>query len=264
MYDERKLSGVWLIGQVKQFYKNGTRVLNVGSAGSLYAASLPRHLGIDVRKDPEPPAGSVFQQLDFLENGLPDESFDIIILYNVLQFLGTGAYAQPKYDNGWERGLLEASRLVKQDGVIIATFPAGVSQIAISPSGELRTMALAEIDAYTHTYNVHTRIHWKSDGGGYKSVEAKEIIGEPWMGERPGGVVGLTMSRPQTLPTLEELLETRPVESTPVPESNDLTPWAAQISTATRDARSFAGRDFQELDDGGTPLNPKDLTGRRT
>ena len=102
-------------------------VLDVGGCESLLPLKLARRgyavTVYDFRAYPESHPNLTSIRGDFLDNRLPDKSFDFVLLISAIEHFGFGSYGAPAYQDGDFRAMAEARRVVKPSGRIVLTFP---------------------------------------------------------------------------------------------------------------------------------------------
>ena len=75
------------------------------------------------------PDGARFVQESIFGNTLEPQGYDAVLLLSVLEHLGLPTYGQSAVPDGDRRALAECGRLLKADGVLLATVPAGRPRI---------------------------------------------------------------------------------------------------------------------------------------
>ncbi|MDD3774000.1 MAG: class I SAM-dependent methyltransferase [Patescibacteria group bacterium] len=105
----------------------GAKVLDIGGCESLLPLFLAEQgfkvTVYDFRKYPEHHANLTNIKGDFLENKLPKDSFDYVVLISTIEHMGFGSYGAPIYKNADFRAMSEIKRILKPNGKIIITFP---------------------------------------------------------------------------------------------------------------------------------------------
>ncbi len=77
----------------------------------------------DYREYPEKHPNLTSIQGDFLQNQLPDNSFDYVLFISTIEHIGFGSYGAPAVSDGDLTAFAEAKRLLKRNGRIVITFP---------------------------------------------------------------------------------------------------------------------------------------------
>lgn len=102
-------------------------ILDIGACGSLLpfmlAKSGHRVTVYDFRDYRESHSNLSIVKGDFLDNKLPDNSFDSVILISTIEHVGLGSYDAPFHKNGDLEVMSEVKRVLRQDGRAILTFP---------------------------------------------------------------------------------------------------------------------------------------------
>jgi SAM-dependent methyltransferase len=111
----------------RNIFGNGLKILDIGGADSLLSLTLAKRgfkvTVYDFRGNPESHPNLTCVEGDFLENKLPDNSFDYIILVSTIEHVGFGSYLAPHYEDGDMRTIAEVKRLLSENGRAILTFP---------------------------------------------------------------------------------------------------------------------------------------------
>ena len=129
--NERSVEIPWILEHVPRF---GT-VLDIGSCEATYLADLQR-LGLTVHAmDPRGcedsiPPGVVFHRTSIIGNDLPRGSFDTVLLVSTLEHIGLPYYDQPAFAGGDRLTLAEVRELLRPEGLLLASVPAGQSKVA--------------------------------------------------------------------------------------------------------------------------------------
>lgn len=104
-----------------------SKILNVGGCESLLSLMLAKRgfkvTVFDFRSYPESHPNLTSIKGDFLENELPDDSFDYVMLISTIEHIGFGSYQAPHYENGDIKAISEVKRVLSSDGRAILTFP---------------------------------------------------------------------------------------------------------------------------------------------
>lgn len=102
-------------------------ILDIGGSESLlplrFAQRGHRVTVYDYREYPEKHPGLVSIRGDFLDNQLPEHSFDYILFISTIEHIGFGSYGAPTYEDGDLKAMEEAIKLLKPDGRLLFTFP---------------------------------------------------------------------------------------------------------------------------------------------
>ena len=109
------------------------QILDVGSCDATYLSTIRQgnralHC-LDSRNCKDGiPAGAEFYHTNFLGNGLPKYAFDAILMIAFLAHIGLPGTGKEVFPEGDALALAESWRLLKPDGVLIATLPAGCAK----------------------------------------------------------------------------------------------------------------------------------------
>ncbi len=102
-------------------------VLDIGGADSLLPLQFAKRgfqvTVFDYRNYQEKHTNLNRIQGDFLENFLPDSSFDYVVMISTIEHIGFGSYGAPVYEDGDLSVMTEAKRVLKPEGKIVLTFP---------------------------------------------------------------------------------------------------------------------------------------------
>lgn len=103
------------------------KILDVGGCDSRLALRFAR-AGHDVtvydyRRYPERHPNIQSIQGDFLENDLPSDEFDYVVLVSTIEHIGFGGYGAPKRADGDFKAMAEALRVLEPSGRVVLTFP---------------------------------------------------------------------------------------------------------------------------------------------
>mgnify|MGYP006285663613 CR=1 FL=1 len=105
----------------------GASVLDVGGCGSLLNLYLARKgfrvTVFDARPYHEQHPNIESVTGDFLENELPESSFDFVTLISTIEHIGFGSYGAPTHEDGDFDAMEQVKRVLKPEGKIIVTFP---------------------------------------------------------------------------------------------------------------------------------------------
>ena len=167
---ERVIEIPWALMQLPQ---SGV-ILDVGSCEALYLqfiAQSGRHLHcLDPRDCPEIPKDAVFHNINLIENSLPRQSYDAVLMLSTLEHVGMPYYGQPPFPNGDVIALEEVWQLLKPDAPLIVTVPAGSSKLTswyrqYSPTDLYRLFANWD----------HSVVFWGFDGKRYEQIQPEDV-----------------------------------------------------------------------------------------
>ncbi len=111
----------------RNVFGSESKILDIGSSDSLLPLTLAKRgfklTVYDFRGYSESHPNLTCVEGDFLENKLPDNSFDYIILISSIEHIGFGSYSAPCYEDGDMKTIAEVKRLLSRNGRAILTFP---------------------------------------------------------------------------------------------------------------------------------------------
>jgi len=106
---------------------NSARILDVGACESLLPLYLAKNgfkvTAFDFRKYLYSHSNLINIKGDFLNNSLPDNYYDYVVLISTIEHIGFGSYGAPIYEDGDFKTMSEVKRILKPDGKIVITFP---------------------------------------------------------------------------------------------------------------------------------------------
>lgn len=125
-YNQRFIEYPWILQQLNS--AQDRILLDVGCTGSLLDHELLarefRVIGLDVRDHTQRNYREIFMQKNVINSGLPEESFDIILLVSVIEHIGLDAYSQDSLDSDGDLlAMQELRRLLKPNGFLLLTTP---------------------------------------------------------------------------------------------------------------------------------------------
>jgi len=131
MPSERVIEIPWALMELPQ----SGYILDVGSCEAIYHNCIhhaDRYLHcIDPRNCEEESSGSVvYYKQNILGNTLKPNFYDAVLVLSTIEHIGLPHYDQPTFYFGAHLVLPEIRRLLKPNGILIMTVPAGVSKIA--------------------------------------------------------------------------------------------------------------------------------------
>lgn len=124
---ERWVEVPWVMSRIRRDYRDGARLLDVGSVESDYFGALATRYdvwGIDVRGEPK----DRFVVADIRWSPFPDDFFDAIVCVSTIEHIGLDAYGHKHFldPEGDRMALTEMKRIVKSTtGRILLTAPFG-------------------------------------------------------------------------------------------------------------------------------------------
>lgn len=111
----------------RQVIGEGRSVLDLGGSESLLPLQFAKRghsvTVYDFREYPESHPNLASVQGDFLVNGLPDGSFDFVVMVSTIEHIGFGSYGAPVQTDADFAAMSEARRVLKPSGRIVVTFP---------------------------------------------------------------------------------------------------------------------------------------------
>jgi SAM-dependent methyltransferase len=111
----------------RNVFGNESKILDIGGSDSLLPLTLAKRgfkvTVYDFRSYLESHPNLTCVEGDFLENKLPDNLFDYIILISTIEHIGFGSYFAPRYEDGDMKTIAEVKRLLSRNGRAILTFP---------------------------------------------------------------------------------------------------------------------------------------------
>lgn len=230
-----QLSMRWILDRVPLME---TPILDLGGAGSLMALSLPNHVSIDLRPNPELAPTAQTQIVDLFGAGLPEDSLGTCIAHNLLHYLGTGAYDQASDLQAPAKAMALMYSWVKPGGHIFYTLPIGKPTVDNSPSGPVRIFSPDEANRFAGDC-LEQSVFFRRVGEGYRLVDPESFEIEAWAFDQPLQLGLFMVKVPETAPSFEDLrLDELPKEAT----EDILKPWEKQISKA----RVFHGRVYSD------------------
>lgn len=111
----------------RNVFGDGVKILDVGGCESLLPLMLAKRgfevTVYDFRRYTESHSNLTTIEGSFLENKLPDDSFDYVILISTIEHIGFGSYQAPCYGDGDMKAMAEVKRVLSPSGRAILTFP---------------------------------------------------------------------------------------------------------------------------------------------
>jgi SAM-dependent methyltransferase len=111
----------------RNVFGDGLKILDIGGCESLLPLMLAKRgfkvTVYDFRHYTESHPNLTSIAGSFLENKLPDDCFDYVILVSTIEHIGFGSYQAPRYEDGDMKAMTEVKRLLSPDGRTILTFP---------------------------------------------------------------------------------------------------------------------------------------------
>lgn len=102
-------------------------ILDVGGAESILPLRFAKRgcmvTVYDFREYPEQHPNLKSIQGDFLQNNLPDSTFDFVVMVSTIEHIGFGSYGAPVYTDGDFKAMAESKRVLRPQGRIVLTFP---------------------------------------------------------------------------------------------------------------------------------------------
>ncbi len=194
--NERVIEIPWALRQIPQ---QGV-VLDVGSCETQYLDVLASHGRVlhclDVRDcQNEIPANAIMHVESIFGCTLPARNFDAVLLLSTVEHMGLAWYGQKSVMNGDYLAIHECRRLLKANGRLVVTVPAGAGKITpwyrqYSPSA-LRRLFIG--------WNVTIQYWGYSPENGYAEIDETEVsrfdyIDDFWDAQhskRAGAVAGI-------------------------------------------------------------------------
>ncbi len=105
----------------------GAKVLDIGGCESLLPLFLAKQgfqvVVYDFRKYSEHHPNLTSIQGDFLQNNLPENAFDYVVMISTIEHIGFESYGAPVYEDADFRVMSEVKRVLRPNGKIVITFP---------------------------------------------------------------------------------------------------------------------------------------------
>ena len=123
----RAIEYPWVVENLR-FVPRGDLILDVGCAESLLSHELIargfRVVGIDIQDYPFKDKRMIFLKRNIMDNHLPDNIFDAIVMVSTIEHIGLRSNGQTVEDtNGDLRTMNELARILKHQRIIILTTP---------------------------------------------------------------------------------------------------------------------------------------------
>jgi SAM-dependent methyltransferase len=189
---ERVIEIPWALSQLPQ---RGT-ILDIGSCDATYLHVI-QQTGRDLHcMDPrdcpvEIPAGATYYRQSIIGNSLPRAAFDAVLLLSTIEHIGLPCYGHAPFPDGDLLTIAEIWSLLRPQGRLIMTVPAGHGKTAswyrqYSPAMIARLLKGWRVEA---TY-------WGYDGEEYRlinesDVEQYDYRDYPYIGAGAGAVAGI-------------------------------------------------------------------------
>ncbi len=111
----------------RNVFGDKVKILNIGGCDSLFPLMLAKRgfkvTVYDFRSYTESHPNLTSIEGDFLENTLPDDSFDCAIMISTIEHIGFGSYRAPQHKDGDMKAMSEVKRILSPNGRAILTFP---------------------------------------------------------------------------------------------------------------------------------------------
>jgi SAM-dependent methyltransferase len=137
-HDERAAEYPWVLRQLSSLRK-GSLVLDVGCSDSMLSHVLLmrgfRVVGLDIRDHPFKSKHTVFLRRNVLDSGLPDCTFDGILVVSTIEHIGLDVYEQTVIARDADAtAIRELFRILKPGGLVMITAPfIGNEQERVTP-----------------------------------------------------------------------------------------------------------------------------------
>ena len=182
---DRVVEEPWVLSKVRP----GERVLDVGSATSLYLGKLPagcRVYAIDLRPTrPQPGVGIV--RADLFCAPFPPGSFDVITCVSTIEHVGCDVYGQGPDEFGDEVAMRHMRSLLRPGGRLLLTAPFGLRRI----NAWFRIYDRVSFTRLIAGYRALVVEYRRREGDRYLPCRSEEIedAGFDWTNVRSDGVV---------------------------------------------------------------------------
>jgi SAM-dependent methyltransferase len=171
MPTERVIEIPWVLSRLPQ---TGL-VLDVGSCDASYLFIVqqtdrelhcmdPRGCGEGV------PGGARFFCESIIGNSLPADTYDAVMFVSVIEHIGLPCYGQKPFPSGDVLALAEAWRLLRPEGRVLVTLPAGCDRI----TSWYRQYSPGRLHKLFHGWT-HSVTYWGYQGGQYVEIPEDQV-----------------------------------------------------------------------------------------
>jgi SAM-dependent methyltransferase len=189
---ERSIEIPWVLSQLPQAGK----ILDIGSCEAIYLSTIPQYDRFLHCLDPRNcsdsfPPEAIFHNQSILGNDLPPSFFDCVLLVSTIEHIGLPWYDQKPFPDGDHLTLAEVARLLKPDGYLLMTVPAGAGNVATwyrqySPPDLKKLLARWDYEI----------IYMGFQGDSYKLIPEDEVANFSYRPSQGAGAVACVKATP--------------------------------------------------------------------